>query len=309
MNRHEAARAPWPRPATALRETLAEGYTAASFRRDLLAGAVVGIVALPLSMALAIASGRPAGPRALHRHRGRGPHPPARGLARAGVGPDRGVRRDPGAHLPAFGLGGLLLATLMAGAILFAMGVMRLGRFIEFVPYPVTTGFTAGIAVVIATLQVKDLLGLTREGDARALRRAGPGAGAGAPHLPLAGRRDRRADPRDPGPLAAAHPEGSRRRSWRWWSGPPPPALAARLFDFDAATIATRFTYRVRSAVGHGIPPLPPLPVLPWYAARPGREAARSSRSPSSASCCPRPSPSPSSGRSSRCSPPWSPTA
>jgi SulP family sulfate permease len=60
-----------------------------------------------------------------------------------------------------FGVGGLLLAPLMAGAILFAMGIMRLGRFIEFVPYPVTTGFTAGIAEVIATLQVKDLLGLT----------------------------------------------------------------------------------------------------------------------------------------------------
>ena len=56
-NRHEAPRAPWPRPATALRETLAEGYTTAAFRRDLLAGAVVGIVALLLSMALAIASG------------------------------------------------------------------------------------------------------------------------------------------------------------------------------------------------------------------------------------------------------------
>jgi len=48
-----------------------------------------------------------------------------------------------------FGVGGLVLATLMAGALLLAMGAMRLGRFIEFVPYPVTTGFTAGIAVVI----------------------------------------------------------------------------------------------------------------------------------------------------------------
>ena len=60
MSRHESGpQSPWPRPATALRETLAEGYGALAVRRDLLAGAVVGVVALPLSMALAIASGVP----------------------------------------------------------------------------------------------------------------------------------------------------------------------------------------------------------------------------------------------------------
>jgi SulP family sulfate permease len=63
-----------------------------------------------------------------------------------------------------FGLRGLLLATLMAGGILIALGLGRMGRLIEFVPYPVITGFTAGIAVVIATLQVKDFLGLTVPG-------------------------------------------------------------------------------------------------------------------------------------------------
>ena len=59
-----------------------------------------------------------------------------------------------------FGLGGLLLASTMAGVMLLAMGLGGLGRFIELVPYPVTIGFTAGIGVVIATLQLKDLLGL-----------------------------------------------------------------------------------------------------------------------------------------------------
>src|SRR6185369_1121181 len=60
-----------------------------------------------------------------------------------------------------FGLGGLILAGLMAGILLVIMGAIRLGGLIQFVPYPVTTGFTAGIAVVIATLQLKDFLGLT----------------------------------------------------------------------------------------------------------------------------------------------------
>ena len=60
-----------------------------------------------------------------------------------------------------FGLGGLILATLMAGILLVAMGAGKLGSLIQFVPSPVTTGFTAGIAVVIATLQLKDFLGLT----------------------------------------------------------------------------------------------------------------------------------------------------
>ena len=160
MSRHEAARSPWPRPATALRETLAEGYTAADFRRDLLAGAVVGIVALPLSMALAIASGVPPA-HGLYTAIVAGGLIPLLGGSRVQVsGPTAAfvVILAPISHR--FGVGGLVLATLMAGALLLAMGAMRLGRFIEFVPYPVTTGFTAGIAVVIATLQVKDLLGL-----------------------------------------------------------------------------------------------------------------------------------------------------
>ena len=61
-----------------------------------------------------------------------------------------------------FGVAGLLIATVMAGVLLLALGLGRAGRFIEFVPYPVTTGFTAGIAVVIGTLQIKDFLGLIK---------------------------------------------------------------------------------------------------------------------------------------------------
>src|SRR6185295_18771379 len=59
-----------------------------------------------------------------------------------------------------FGVGGLLLATFLAGILLVILGITRLGRLVQYVPHPVTTGFTAGIAVVIAVLQVKDFLGL-----------------------------------------------------------------------------------------------------------------------------------------------------
>ena len=60
-----------------------------------------------------------------------------------------------------FGLGGLLLCTMLAGLILITLGLLRAGRLIAFIPYPVTLGFTAGIGIVIATLQIKDLFGLT----------------------------------------------------------------------------------------------------------------------------------------------------
>src|SRR5689334_10544236 len=118
------------------------------------------MVALPLAMALAIASGVP----------------PQHGLytaivagaAIALLGGSRFQVAGPTAAFVVilapisaqFGVGGLMVATLFAGAILVVMGLARLGRAIQFIPAPVTTGFTAGIAVVIATLQVKDFLGL-----------------------------------------------------------------------------------------------------------------------------------------------------
>jgi sulfate permease, SulP family len=149
-----------PRPAAALRQAFADGYSLAHLRADVLAGLVVGIVALPLSMALAIATGMP----------------PQYGLYTAIVagaviallGGSRCQVSGPTAAFVAillpvtakFGPGGLMIATALAGLMLMALGLARLGRLIEFVPYPVITGFTAGIAVVIATGQVKDLLGL-----------------------------------------------------------------------------------------------------------------------------------------------------
>lgn len=147
--------------ATALRKTFQDGYNLDRFRHDLVAGLVVGVVALPLSMALAIACGMP----------------PQHGLYTAIVagfvtamlgGSFTSVSGPTAAFVvllvpvtSKYGPGGLLLASLMAGVLLVFMGMARLGRLLEFVPHPVTTGFTAGIAVVIATLQIKDLMGLS----------------------------------------------------------------------------------------------------------------------------------------------------
>jgi SulP family sulfate permease len=140
---------------------LREGYDFGALRADVLAGLTVAIVALPLSMAIAIASGTS----------------PERGLYAAIVGGFLvsalgGSRFQIGGPAGAFivlvaasverhGLDGVLLATLMAGVLLTAAGLLRLGTYIKFIPYPVTIGFTAGIAVIIFASQIHDLLGLT----------------------------------------------------------------------------------------------------------------------------------------------------
>src|SRR3954447_2644032 len=146
---------------TALRASLRHGYSAKDLRSDLLAGMVVGIVALPLSMALAVASGV-APQHGLYTAIVAGGVIAALGGSMVQVcGPTAAFVVLLAPISARFGLGGLILAGLMAGVLLVIMGAARLGGLIQFVPYPVTTGFTAGIAVVIATLQLKDFLGLT----------------------------------------------------------------------------------------------------------------------------------------------------
>ena len=141
--------------------TLREGYDVKSFRADAIAGITVAIVALPLAMALGIASGAS----------------PDKGLITAVIAGFLisalgGSRVQIGGPTGAFvvvvfnviakhGFDGLLLATLLAGMILIIAGVAKLGQMIKFIPHPVVTGFTAGIAVIIATSQVKDFLGLS----------------------------------------------------------------------------------------------------------------------------------------------------
>src|SRR3984885_9313326 len=138
-----------------------EGYSFASFRSDLMAGLTVAIVALPLSMAIAIGS---------HAT-------PAQGLYTSIVGGFvvsllSGSRFQIGGPAGAFivlvaatvqqhGMDGLILATILSGIMLMAIGYLRLGTYIKFIPYPVTVGFTAGIAVTIFSSEIKPLLGLS----------------------------------------------------------------------------------------------------------------------------------------------------
>ncbi len=143
---------------------LRERYGLAELRADAVAGLTVAIVALPLSMAIAIASGVT----------------PDRGLYTAIVGGFAvsllgGSRFQIGGPAGAFivlvaatvaqhGVDGLLLATMLSGLILLAAGLLRLGVFVKYIPYPVTVGFTSGIAVIIFASQIKELLGLTLAG-------------------------------------------------------------------------------------------------------------------------------------------------
>ncbi len=250
-----------------LRSRLREGYTVKDFRADLLAALVVGVVALPLSMALAIACDVP----------------PQHGLYTAIIagitcsllGGTRFQVTGPTAAFVVilvpivhkFGLGGLLVAGMMAGVMLVGMGLARLGKLMQFVPHPVTTGFTMGIAIVIAVLQLKDLVGVRiprTEGtfeylgalwDMRAtINYWDLGIGVltigllvGLPRIIK----------RFPAPLIAL-------------------TIAALLvvvcgyvlpadWHFHATTIGSRFSFPLGAGVGHGIPPLPPLPIVPWH--------------------------------------------
>jgi SulP family sulfate permease len=142
-----------------------KNYSAQDFAADLGAGTTVGIVALSLAMALGIASNST----------------PAAGIYTAivagflisALGGSRVQIGGPtAAFIPvvvsvsaAYGAANLILCTMLAGLMLLAMGAARLGAMIKFIPFPVTAGFTAGIAVVIFSTQVKDFLGLTMSGN------------------------------------------------------------------------------------------------------------------------------------------------
>lgn len=137
-----------------------EGYGARDLRIDAIAGLTVAIVALPLSMAIAIASGAS----------------PAQGLVTAIVGGFLvsalgGSRHQIGGPAGAFiplvattiavhGMDGLIIATFMAGLMLVVVGLSRVGAYIKYIPYPVMVGFTAGIATIIFVSQIRDFLGL-----------------------------------------------------------------------------------------------------------------------------------------------------
>jgi SulP family sulfate permease len=233
-----------------------------------MAGLVVGVVALPLSMALAIAVGVP----------------PQHGLYTAIVGGivvalTGGSKFQITGPTAAFvvilapivsraGLAGLLTAGMLAGVLLVAMGAARLGRLIRFIPHPVTTGFTAGIATVIATLQVKDVFALS------------------VPHMPETYLEKVHA-------LFAARETASvydfltasatlvillvlPRRFPAFTARVPAPLVALVTMSlgvaalrhaapsFSVATIGSKFQTVVDGQLVVGIPRIPPLPSLPW---------------------------------------------
>lgn len=136
-------------------------YSRQDFTSDLVAGVTVGIVALPLAMAFAIASGVP--PQAgLFTAVIAGFIISALGGTKVCIGGPTGafivILYGIGAK---YGLDNLAICTVMAGGLLLAMGIARLGTMIKYIPYPVTMGFTSGIAVLIFTTQIKDFFGLT----------------------------------------------------------------------------------------------------------------------------------------------------
>lgn len=145
----------------ALQQSRRAGFTLQKLRGDLIAGLTVGIIAIPLAMALAIAVGVPP-QHGLYTILVAAPLIALTGGSRFNVsGPTAAFVVILLPITQKFGIGGLLLCTSMAGLILLAMGLLRAGKLIEFIPYPVTLGFTAGIGIVIATLQIKDFFGLS----------------------------------------------------------------------------------------------------------------------------------------------------
>lgn len=227
-----------------------EGYGLSALRADALAGLTVAIVALPLSMAIAIASG--VGPeRGLFTAIIGGFLVSALGGSRYQIGGPAGAFIVlVSACVMATGIAGLITATFLSGFILLAAGALRLGSYIKFIPYPVTVGFTAGIGVIIFASQIRELFGLTLQGaepadvlhKLQALWAARGTVSAGAIGIAL---------------MSVALILGLRR--WRpAWPGMliavVLTALTVAALGLQVETIASRFG---------ALPNLPPLPALP----------------------------------------------
>ncbi|MCL1042891.1 C4-dicarboxylic acid transporter DauA [Shewanella marisflavi] len=249
---------------SAVRKSSSAKPSLQEIQTNILAGLTVGVIALPLSMALAIASGVP----------------PQHGLYTAMIagiviaicgGSKVNISGPTAAFvvilLPIvqqYGLGGLLLSGVMAGVILLLMGLGKLGRLIEIVPYPVTVGFTAGIGVVIATFQFKDFFGLEvaagGEHYLEKLSYIAQALGSIAWQETLIGALT----------LAVL-------LTWPRLKSKVPAHLAALLVGaliawvmtqsvegFSVATIGSRFNYELDGVLGSGIPPIMPSFDWPW---------------------------------------------
>jgi len=234
------------------------------FRANVLAGLTVGVIALPLSMALAIASGV-APQHGLYTAIIAGLFIAVFGGSKVNIsGPTAAFVVVLLPIVQQYGLSGLLVSGLMAGVLLIMMGVAKLGNLIAVVPYPVTVGFTSGIAVVIGTLQIKDFLGLPIESldghyldKVLVIIRSLPGVDwqellIGALTLAVLIVWTKLKS-RIPGHLVAL------------LVGTLGAVILNQLnSDFAVATIGSRFHYAVGDILGNGIPPFLPEFVLPW---------------------------------------------
>ncbi|MFM2484329.1 C4-dicarboxylic acid transporter DauA [Celerinatantimonas yamalensis] len=252
---------------SALRRSIQSKPSYQDIQANVLAGLTVGVIALPLSMALAIASGVP----------------PQHGLYTAIVagfvisltggskvnisGPTAAfvVILLPIVHQ--FGIGGLLVSGFMAGFILILMGVGKLGKLIEIVPYPVTVGFTSGIGVVIATLQIKDFLGLSIESSGGHYLHKLSAIFLALPSIEWKETLISvltltilivwpKCHSKIPGHLVALL-VGSL-TAW---------VLSLYLPGFSVATIGSRFSFDILGVIGSGIPPSLPVFDWPWHLA------------------------------------------
>lgn len=254
-----------PRLGTGLTAALQAGYGWQDLRQDVLAGITVGIVAVPLAMALAIATGV-APQHGLYTAIFAGGLIAATGGSRFNVsGPTAAFVVILFPIVAQYGLGGLAIATMMAGIMLVVLGVTGMGALVKFVPYPVALGFTAGIAVVIATRQIPDFFGLTTpalgEHYLENLGLIAAASGSMDPIELLIGAMTLlvlllwpRLRTPIPGPLV----------------GLAVGAVLAWLLqgylggDVTVATIDSRFSWEVGDRSGTGIPPMLPGFGLPW---------------------------------------------
>lgn len=240
-----------------------ERYTLPRFTRDLVAGVTVGIIAIPLAMALAIGSGV-APQYGLYTSA-------VAGIVIALCGGSRFSVSGPTAAFVVilypvsqqFGLAGLLVATLISGLFLILFGLARFGRLIEYIPLPVTLGFTAGIGITIGTMQIKDFLGLEM---AQVPEHYLQKVGALVMALPSLNLGDAAIGVITLAVLILWPRLGIR------LPGHLPALLAgcavmglAKLAGFEVATIGSRFHYLLADGTqGNGIPQLLPQLVLPW---------------------------------------------
>ncbi|MCL2896780.1 C4-dicarboxylic acid transporter DauA [Brenneria tiliae] len=249
-----------------------EKYTLQRLIQDIIAGITVGIIAIPLAMALAIASGVP----------------PQYGLYTAAIAGiviavSGGSRYSVSGPTAAFvvilypvsqqyGLSGLLVATLLSGVFLLLMGICRLGRLIEYIPLSVTLGFTSGIAITIGTMQIKDFFGLQM---AVVPEHYVEKIGALAQSMPTLQLGDTLIGVASLAVLIGWPKLGIR------LPGHLPALLAGvavmgilSLFGVEVATIGSRFSYLLADGTqGQGIPPILPQLVLPWDVTTPGGPA------------------------------------